>query len=247
MSGPSSLRLWSPEERPDRVLVICAHPDDVDFGCGGTVARLTSAGAGVRYCIVTDGEAGGSDRQQARGEMAAVRRAEQLAAAEALGVHQVEFLGYPDGRVVASLELRRDLARVIRSWRPELVIAPSPERSWTTIFASHPDHLAVGEAAVDAVYPDSRNPFAHPELLEEGLEPHTVGALWLMAAPAPNLAVEVTESFDRKLLALAAHRSQGTDDPELTARVADWARGAAARAGLPEGRLAEVFQAVVTG
>jgi LmbE family N-acetylglucosaminyl deacetylase len=240
-------RVWSPDEPVQRALVICAHPDDVDFGGAGTVARLRSLGTRVQYCIVTDGEAGGSDRRLARSEVAALRRAEQVAAAEVLGVHEVAFLGYPDGRLWPSRELRRDLSRVIRSFAPDLVIAPSPERNWGAIAASHPDHLAVGEAAVDAVYPDSRNPFAHPELLEEGLEPHTVPTLWLMAAPAPNLAVDVTETFERKLAALARHRSQGTDDPTLGERVSSWARAAAARAGLPEGRMVELFLAVATG
>jgi LmbE family N-acetylglucosaminyl deacetylase len=250
MTFPSSVspRLWSSEEESfDRVLAICAHPDDVDFGCAATVATMRRAGAAVRYCIITDGEAGGDDRAMSRGQMAEIRRGEQLAAAAAVGVSEVTFLGYPDGRVSATLELRRDLSRVVREFRPDLVIAPSPERNWNVIFASHPDHLAAGEAAVDAVYPDSRNPFAHPELLEEGLEPHTVRALWLMAAPAANLAVDVTEAFEGKLAALSCHRSQGTDDPGLRDRLATRAGGAATSAGLAEGRLAELFWAVGTG
>ncbi len=246
-SSSVSPRLWSSgEEAFDRVLVVCAHPDDVDFGCAATVATMRRAGAVVRYCIVTDGEAGGDDRAMSRRQMAEIRRGEQLAAAAAVGVSEVTFLGYPDGRVSATVELRRDLSRVVREFRPDLVIAPSPERNWNVIFASHPDHLATGEAAVNAVYPDSRNPFAHPELLDEGLEPHTVRTLWLMAAPAANLAVDVTDAFEAKVAALSCHQSQGADDPGLRDRLATWAGGSAASAGLAEGRLAELFWAVGT-
>ena len=155
--------------------MVTAHPDDVDFGAAGTVAAFTAAGVEVTYCIVTDGDAGGSDRPMPRVEMAALRQDEQRAAAAVVGVSDVRFLGHPDGMVQATLELRRDISRVIRQVRPERVITQSPERNWDAIFASHPDHLAAGEAAVCAVYPDARNPFAHPELLdEEGLEPWSV-------------------------------------------------------------------------
>jgi LmbE family N-acetylglucosaminyl deacetylase len=240
--------IWSPADDADvaRVLAVTAHPDDVDFGAAGTVAAFVAAGTMVTYCIVTDGEAGGSDREMPRSEMAALRRREQTAAAAAVGVTDVRFLGYPDGRVVPSLELRRDLSRVIRDVRPERVIVPSPERWWERIFASHPDHLAVGEAAIAAVYPDARNPFAHPELLEEeGLEPHTVHQLWLAASPRANVAVEITATFPQKMAALGSHVSQvgeATDELEATMRTAFAGTGEAV--GLGAGALAEVFQAV---
>jgi LmbE family N-acetylglucosaminyl deacetylase len=242
------LRVWSHDDQPfARVLVICAHPDDVDFGCSATVAAFVKAGIEVAYCIATDGEAGGSDRTQSRADMATVRRREQTAAAAAVGVSDIRFLGFPDGRLTASLELRREFTRAIRAFGPDLVIAPSPERRWDVIFASHPDHLAAGEAAVDAVYPDARNPFAHPELLEEGLEPFTVRALWLMVGPGSNVAVDVTDTLDQKVAALACHESQGAADPSMAERMADWARGNAASAGLPDGRMAELFFSVSTG
>jgi LmbE family N-acetylglucosaminyl deacetylase len=244
----SSHRLWALEDDPfTRVLVISAHPDDVDFGCSATVATFVDGGIEVAYCIATDGEAGGSDREQPRPEMAKVRRREQTAAAATVGVSNLTFLGHPDGRLTPTLELRRDFTRAIREFRPDLVILPSPERRWDFLFASHPDHLAAGEAAIDAVYPDSRNPFAHPELLEEGLEPHTVGAIWMMAAPATNVAVDVTDAIDRKVAALACHESQGAGNPGTAARMGEWARGSGATAGLPEGRMAELFWAVATG
>jgi LmbE family N-acetylglucosaminyl deacetylase len=242
------LRIWSPEtETFGRALVVCAHPDDVDFGAAGTVATLVKGGTEVRYCIVTNGEAGGSDRAQTRAEMAEIRQDEQRAAAATVGVHDVTFLGYADGRLECSIELRRDISRVIRQFKPDLVIAPSPERNLGIIYASHPDHLAAGEAAVDAVYPDARNPFAHPELLEEGLEPHTVPNLWLTAAPQTNVAVDTTDQFAKKVAALACHKSQGGDDPAIEERISQWGRGNAAAVGLPEGRLAELFWTIPTG
>ena len=139
-------------------------------------------GSRSRYCIVTDGDAGGSDRSIASA-LAGIRRDEQRAAAAVVGVQDVCFLGYPDGALVASNELRRDICRVVRTLRPDRVVCQSPERYWDAIGASHPDHLAAGEATVCAFYPDVRNPFAHPELLGEGLEPHTVRELWSDRAP----------------------------------------------------------------
>lgn len=227
-----------------RALVVTAHPDDVDFGAAGTIACWVKAGVEVAYCVATDGDAGGSDRSMARTEVAKLRREEQRAAAAELGVSSVSFLGYPDGRLTPSIELRRDVSRVVRTFRPDRLVCQSPERSWGRIGASHPDHLAAGEAAVCAAYPDARNPFAHPELLEEGLEPFAVRELWMMAAPHPNRAVDITESFERKVAALRHHESQVGQESELGERLRTWASAGAASAGLPEGRLAEVFQVV---
>ncbi|MFZ0059793.1 MAG: PIG-L deacetylase family protein [Acidimicrobiales bacterium] len=227
-----------------RVLVVAAHPDDVDFGVAGSVALWTDAGMDVSYCIVTDGDAGGSDRSIGRAAMARLRRDEQRAAAAVVGVHDVRFLGYPDGGVVASSDLRRDISRVIRQLRPERVVCQSPDRNWDTLGASHPDHLAAGEATVGAFYPDARNPFAHPELLAEGLEPHVVRELWLTAHPEANRAVDVTASFDRKIAALRCHVSQVAGGEWLAERVGTWLENGARRAGLPDGRLAELFRVV---
>ncbi len=228
--------------------MVTAHPDDVDFGMGGTVATWTAAGVEVAYCVCTDGDAGGFDRAVSRPAMAATRRDEQRAAAKTLGVEHVEFLGYPDGRLAPSIELRRDISRVIRQLRPERVVCQSPERRWDRIFASHPDHLAAGEAAVCAVYPDARNPFAHPELLgSEGLEPHTVGELWLMASGRPDHFVDVTDATERKLAALRCHASQLPDVPGMEERVRGWLAATGAEAGMAEGRMAEAFQVVHTG
>jgi len=182
-----------------------------------------------------------------RPAVAELRRGEQKAAAAEVGVSDVRFLGYPDGRLVVSIDLRRELSRVIREVRPERVVCQSPERNWDFLAASHPDHLAAGEAAVCAVFPDSRNPFAHPELLEDGLEPHTVGELWVMAHAGSNRAVDVTETFDRKIAALLSHKSQIADARQLEERVRGWLTSNAIAAGLPEGRLAECFKVIETG
>src|SRR5476649_2114968 len=139
----------------ERILVVTAHPDDVDFGVAGSVATWVKSGIEVVYCIVTDGDAGGSDRSISRPRMAAVRRDEQRAAAAEVGVTDVTFLGYPDGRLVPSIELRRDISRQIRIHRPQRLVCQSPDRLWDRLGASHPDHLAAGEAAVSAAYPDA--------------------------------------------------------------------------------------------
>ena len=231
-----------------RILVIAAHPDDVDFGAAGTVARWTDAGTDVSYCLVTDGDAGGSDPGIARSEMATLRRREQTEAADRVGVHDLRFLGYPDGRVEASLALRRDLTRVIRQIRPDRVVCPSPERDYVRPGISHPDHRAVGSAALDAVYPDARNPFAFPELLaDEGLGDWIVREVWIVGTGSPTRYVDVTETFPRKIAALRAHISQTGHRDGLEDMLRQRMARTAAQAGLPDGSLAEAFLVVDTG
>jgi len=229
----------------DRALVVIAHPDDVDFGAAGTIAQWVAAGIVVTYCLVTDGDAGGFD-DTPRAEMPALRRAEQVSAARVLGVDDVRFLGYPDGRVYPTHDLRRDISRVIRQVRPQRLLTQSPERVWARLGASHPDHRATGEATVNAVYPDARNPFAHPELLaEEGLDAWTVRELWLMGSPTPDHYVDVTDTFAHKLAALGEHVSQTLHMDDLEGLLRGWLTLNAAAADLPEGRLAEAFQVVL--
>lgn len=233
-----------PLDAPDRVLVVVAHPDDIDFGTAGTVAALTDAGSTVAYCLVTSGEAGGDDMSVAESDLAATREAEQTAAAAAVGVDNLHWLHHPDGRVVASLDLRKDISRIIRIERPNVVITQSPERNWDRIYGSHPDHLAAAEATIAAVYPDSRNPRAHPQLLNEGHKPHTVDKMWVMG-PESNLTVDITDVFHRKIDALRAHTSQtewmGDRLPKM---LTEWARERGERGGLTDGRLGESFRIV---
>jgi len=234
------------EMQPERVLVVMAHPDDVDFGAAGTVSHWTEQGIEVSYCLITDGDAGGFDPAVPRSEIAGIRRAEQTKAAKAVGVEQLYFLGYPDGRLVPSIELRRDISRVIRQVRPDRVLCQSPERNYQRIFASHPDHLAAGEATLCAVYPDSRNPFAHPELAAEGLEAHTVPEVWITAANQADVYVDITDHFEAKMEALHSHLSQHPDPSGLDERMRMWGSATAEAGGLPEGRLAEAFMRIRT-
>jgi LmbE family N-acetylglucosaminyl deacetylase len=231
----------------ERLLVVMAHPDDVDFGSAGTIALLVGHGVEVTYCLVTDGNAGGSDRSVSREDVAALRRVEQTAAAAVVGVNDLVFLAHPDGRVQADLTLRCDISRVIRQVRPQVVLCQSPERNYDRIFASHPDHLAAGEAAMCAAYPDSQNPFAFPELLEQGLEPWKVSEVWLSAHPSATDALDVTDHFDRKLEALLSHASQHPDPGSLGDRIRMWMGATATANGLGEGRLAEAFRVVAVG
>ena len=229
----------------ERALVVTAHPDDVDFGAGGTVAHWVSQGTAVTYCVITDGDAGGFDPDVPRSQIPAIRRSEQTAAGECLGVTDVRFLGYRDGSLTVTMGLRRDISRVIRQVRPERMLIQSPERNWQRIQASHPDHLAAGEAALCAIYPDARNPFAHTELLaDEGLSDWVVPEVWVMAGPQPTHAVDVSDFVDAKLAALRAHASQTAHMDDLDERIRGWLSGAAAQAGLSEGRYAETFQII---
>ena len=231
----------------ERILVVVAHPDDVDFGAAGSVATWTQQGLEVSYCIVTDGDAGGFDEAVSRSDMARIRREEQTAAAREVGVSDLHFLGYPDGRLTPSIELRRDISRVIRRVRPQRVVTQSPQRNFQRIFASHPDHLAAGEATLCAVYPDARNPFAHPELLAEGFQPHTVPEVWLMGGPEPDTVVDVTDTFARKVAALRQHVSQVSHRDDLEEMLRGFLTIVAKNNGLPDGRLAEAFRVLPTG
>lgn len=235
------------EPKIDRILVVTAHPDDVDFGAGGTVRKWVESGISVTYCICTDGDAGGADRDVPRSEIPHIRRREQIEAGKALGVTEIHFLGYKDGDLQVTQDLRRDISRVIRQVKPQRVLMQSPERNWNRIYSSHPDHLAAGEAAIFSVYPDARNPFAHPVLLQdEGLDAWTVNEVWVMGAPEVNHYENVTQFFPHKLAALTAHESQTAHMEDLEGRVRQWMSATAAEAGLPEGQLAESFKVVNT-
>jgi LmbE family N-acetylglucosaminyl deacetylase len=230
----------------ERSLVVVAHPDDVDFWAGGTVACWTNAGIAVTYCVVSDGDSGGFDPEVPRSAIPGIRRAEQEAAAAVLGVTDVRFLGLPHGCIEPSYPLRRDIARLIRQVRPERVLTWSPEWSWRRFHRNHPDHRAAGEATMSAIFPDARNPFAHPELLdEEGLKPWEVGEAWLIGSPNPNHYVDITDVFERKLAALRAHESQTVHRNRLAEEMRERLTPNSQAAGLPADRLAEAFQVVM--
>jgi LmbE family N-acetylglucosaminyl deacetylase len=204
-------------DRIERVLVVTAHPDDSEFGAGGTVAKLVKDGCEVTYLIVTNGDKGTSDRALTPGRLAEIRAEEQRSAARTLGVARVEFLGYPDCEVEDTREVRRDVTRQIRRWRPDLLICQSPARTYN-LGASHRDHRIVGGVALDCVYPLARDHMAFPELLPE-YEPHKVRQVYVMQWQNPQLVLDISDVMDLKLRALACHASQFSDFKALEARV----------------------------
>ena len=217
-------------------MVFAAHADDAVFGCAGTAALWAGEGWDVYYVICTDGGSGGSDdaldiSEAARLQVVETRVKEQQAAGKILGLKSVLFLGYPDGQLQPSMDLRRDIVRLLRRYRPSRVICQSPDRSWTpemSIGRYHPDHLAAGRAALEAIYPASQNPWDFPELLQEGLRPHKVSEVFFMGAPVVNFFVDTTPVIDVKMEALRAHDSQLSAD---FAEIEQWIRGFDAEAG----------------
>jgi LmbE family N-acetylglucosaminyl deacetylase len=232
---------------PGVAMVVMAHPDDAEFGCAGTVAGWVNEGWEVYYVLCTDAASGGPDEAvdvspEARRTITETRKAEQRAAGKVLGPKDVFFLDLPDGTLEPTLDLRRELVRFYRTYRPTRLICQSPERAWKPVMAigrHHPDHLAAGAAAIAAMYPASQNPWDFPELLAEGLQPHKIKELYVMGAPEVNHAVDISATFETKLAALRAHESQvGARWSELETRMREWAK----RGGEPYGfDAAEVF------
>jgi len=227
-------------DRIERALVVTAHPDDSEFGAGGTVAKLVKDGCEVTYVIVTNGNKGSSDRSITPERLAAIRADEQRNAARTLGVARVEFLGYPDGEVEDTRDVRRDVAREIRKWRPDLLICQNPNRTYN-LGASHRDHRTVGGVALDCVYPLARDHMAFPELLPE-FEPHKVRQVYVMQWQSPHLVIDISDVIDLKLRALACHASQFGDFSKVEARV----RERSAELGRPKGyAYAEAFDHIL--
>jgi len=201
-----------------RVMVIVAHPDDAEFGCGGSVAKWVKEGREVTYVILTNGDKGSGDRTMTSERLAKIRKEEQLNAAQALGVARVQFLGYPDGELDDTREARRAVTAEIRRWRPDLLVTQNPYRS-TNLYASHRDHRIAGGLALDCVYPLARDHLSFPELLAQGLEPHKAREVYLMWWENPEVVVDITDTMDLKLKALACHASQMGDWAFIEARV----------------------------
>ncbi len=213
---------------PKRVLFIVAHPDDTEFSSGGTIARWTQAGTEVIYVIVTDGSKGSDDPEMTPEGLARLREEEQRAAARVLGVSEVRFLGYTDGEVYNTPQLRRDLVRQIRELRPDLVVTFDPTaRFFGHARINHPDHRAVGDTALDAIFPLARDRLNFPEHEREGLRPHHVRDIFLVGTNEPNFAVDITATIDRKIEALLCHRSQIGHPQELATYIRERARLAA--------------------
>ncbi len=229
-----------------RVLVVMAHPDDCDFGAGGTIAQWSAKGIHVSYCIITNGDQGGEESGIPLEEMAQVRQKEQRDAGAVLGVSDITYLNYRDGWLMPSIELRKEIVKAIRIAKPDRMLVQSPERNWERIFASHPDHLAAGETAIQAVYPDARNPYAFTDLKDAGFEPWRVREVWMTGSPTPNHFVDITKSFDKKMAALHAHVSQTAHNKELENMVRSWGERNAEANGLPVGSIAEIFKVINT-
>ncbi|HYI22954.1 MAG TPA: PIG-L deacetylase family protein [Candidatus Limnocylindrales bacterium] len=244
VSASESAAAKSPhDDRPDRVLVIVAHPDDADFGVAGTLSRWVNAGSVARLVCCTSGDAGADDATTDPLELARLRESEQRAAAAVVGYEGVDFLHRPDGALENDLALREQLVRIIRSFRPDAVVAMDP----TVIvhesgFIQHIDHRNAGLAAVDAVYPAARNAMAFPRLvIDEGLEPHSVNRMYLFFADGANAWVDITDTLENKLAALREHSSQLRKPEELEGWIRGWATEAGKEIGVDA---AEAFRVI---
>jgi LmbE family N-acetylglucosaminyl deacetylase len=241
----------SEEQFPiDRAMVVHAHPDDAEFGCSGTMAKLAAQGVEVTLVVATNGDAGG-EGDRTHEELMRVREQEQRAAAEILGVKNVINLGYPDGYLTPSLELRKDITRQIRKYRPNLVITANPVRNLGPIYGNHPDHLAVGEATLAAVYPTARNPMAVPELRDlEGLDKWVVDWVYIIgtALAEPNHYEDISDFMEKKKAALLVHESQlGPEVGEYQGKANAFTARQAREKGYGEMEYAEEFFKMFTG
>ncbi len=187
-----------------QALVITPHPDDAEFGAAGTVARWVAEGKTVIYAVCTNGDKGTEDRNIMAEEVAMIRKKEQIAAAEVLGVKEVIFLDYPDQSLEDTPEFRKQIVRLIRTYRPQTVITADPYRRYIW----HRDHRITGQVVLDAVFPYARDFLAYPDLIKQGLQPHKVSEVLLWASEEPNYRVDITEYFDLKFTALSCHKSQ---------------------------------------
>jgi LmbE family N-acetylglucosaminyl deacetylase len=220
----------TPEEQkttaPRRVLIVMAHPDDGEFGSGGTLARWAAEGRDIYYCLITDGQAGDQgDKEITSEQLAAKRQVEAQDAANALGVqHPVIFLHYQDSRLEPTLQLRSDIARVIRRVKPDVVICQDPTRYWSGQgYINHPDHRIAGESTLGAIIPVAGTRLAFPELAAEGLETHEVKEVYISGTTEPDRWIDISGYLEQKVAALKAHKSQMGDwDP--TEMVREWAK-----------------------
>jgi len=203
-------------------MVVTPHPDDAEFGLAGTVARWTGEGKDVIYVVCTNGDKGTSDTDVKPDELARIREQEQLAAAKLLGVREVIFLRHADQSLEDTPEFRKEIVRLIRRYRPEIVVTADPYRRYLW----HRDHRITGQVTLDAVFPYARDYLSYPELLEEGLQPHKVREVWFWAAEDPNYRSKITDTFDIKLAALGCHKSQVGNrlPPEMEARLRERAK-----------------------
>lgn len=238
--GPSDEEL-ADEHR--RVLLVAAHPDDPEFSSGGTVARWVRAGLDVIFVVATSGDKGTPDKDMTGERLSNMREEEQRAAAARLGVTEVVFLRFPDGEMLPNLELRGAVTRMIRIYKPYAVMTHDPlTLFYNNEFINHPDHRAIGQATVDAIYPTARDPLQFPEQTREGLEPHKVKEIFLFGTEQPNVLVDISETIEDKIEALKLHVSQVGAAEQLAERVKTRSSQIAEPHGL---QYAEAFRRIV--
>jgi LmbE family N-acetylglucosaminyl deacetylase len=228
-----------------KILCIEAHPDDAEFTVAGSVAKWAREGRDVVFCLVTSGAAGTNEHTPTNDGLVPIRERESWNAAKILGLRDVVFLGYQDGIVEPTLALRRDLTRVIRRVKPDVVVCGDPTMRWYgNEYLNHPDHRAAASAALDAVFPSSETRAIFPELLAEGLEPHKVKALLISGAQPPDIWIDITDTLEVKCAALKAHVSQVGDGKWVDGLLRGWA----AANGKPVGvKYAEAFRRMTLG
>ncbi len=207
------------DNESQRVLVVLAHPDDPEFFCGATLAKWARAGKEVRYLLLTCGDKGSDDPAMTPEMLCVDRQQEQRAAAAVIGARDVKFLGYADGELFNTLDVRREIVREVRRFRPDLLVTSDPTTYIRPLGLNHPDHRAAGAATLDAIFPAAGNRMYFPELLQEGLEPHMPKEIWLSVTMEPNQWVNVTETVDIKIAALREHKSQIKDMDALAKRI----------------------------
>ncbi len=206
------------------ILAIAAHPDDNEFGIAGTVAKWAREGRHVVFCLVTSGSAGTNEHTPSNDGLVPIRESESWAAARVLGVKDIVFLRYQDGVVEPTLALRRDLTRVIRQYKPDVVVCGDPTVRWYGHgYLNHPDHRAVGSAALDAIFPSAETRYIFPELLAEGLEPHKVKEVFITFGNQPDTWIDIAGTLDAKVAALRLHASQLGDGEWIDKEMREWA------------------------
>jgi len=228
-------------ERPKNVLVIAAHPDDIEFSCSGTAAKWANEGSEVIFVLCTSGESGSHDLEMPPEKLVPIRQSEQKCASEILGIKEVVFLDYPDGTMINSLELRKEITKLIRKYRPDAVLTWDPSRRYSgTSYLNHPDHIVVGEACLAALMPACDSPFIFPELMAEGFEPFKVYDVYLFGVESPNVWIDISEMIEKKIQSIKCHKSQFGD---WINEMPDYVRSSAKSRGKDQGiPYAEAFR-----
>lgn len=225
---------------PERALFIFAHPDDIEFGVAGTAAKWASQGCEVTYVVITDGNAGSHENGMTPEKIAAIRRREQQAAATKVGAQNCIFLGYDDGFLQPTLELRKALVREIRRFKPNVVVCGDPAFYYSDSYINHPDHRAAAVAALEAVFPAAEMPLVFPELADEGLTPHKTNYVYISHARDADFYQDISDTIELKIAALKEHKSQ-IEDWDPAPRLKEWSANIGKKVGF---KYAESFRRI---